>query len=111
MKWFLMIFAFSVCVFAQDAQPVAQAPVVAAQTAAVAALQGVDSKIPAAIPAWILAVVGGVAEVGLRVYPTAKPKSLLLAISAGLALLGSIFGKLSGLADMLVQNVKDPEQK
>jgi hypothetical protein len=114
MKWFLMIFMFSICVFAQDAQPVAvqAAPVVeSGGQKAVAVLKDVESKIPVSIPAWILGSIAAVAEVGARLYPTAKPKSLLLLIALGFNLIGSIFSKASGLLDSVAQNVKDPEVK
>jgi len=55
-----------------------------------------------------------ISEVVMRVCPTVKPKSWLLALSAGLllvnqgiAILGSIFVKLSGLLDMVGQNIKE----
>jgi hypothetical protein len=114
MKWLLMILMFSMCVYAQDpavAPSAAPAAPVIAQSGgekAVAALKDVDSKIPVSIPAWILGSVAAVAEVGLRLYPSAKPKSLLLLIALGFSLIGSIFSKASGLLDSIAQNVKDP---
>lgn len=113
MKWILLILAFSACVYAEDAAiaptmaPAAPAIAQSGGEKVVAALKDADSKVPVSIPAWILGSIAAVAEVGLRLYPTAKPKSLLLLIAMGFSLVGSIFGKLSGLVDSVAQNVKE----
>ncbi len=117
---FVFIFMFHVknVAFAQEAvaevanQEASQPVAVAASNGgekAVAVLKEVDSKIPDSIPPWLVGVASFfIGDVGLRLFPTAKPKSLILLIAAIFGLLGSIFSKLSGLADNLVQNVKDP---
>jgi hypothetical protein len=75
---------------------------------AVDKLKEVESKVPTSIPAWLLTVVTfAVGDIGARLYPTAKPKSLFLLIGAALAMVGSIFTKLSGLLDGLAQNLKE----
>ena len=117
MKFFIMVLMFSFAVFAQDAQPVATAaapavaataqPVLDGAQKAVDTLKAVDAKVPVSLPATALAVIAFISEVGLRIYPTAKPKSLFLLVAAALGLVGSIFTKLSQFLDGIVQNLKD----
>lgn len=115
---FIFIFIFHVknSAFAQDSvAEVAQAAI--SQDASgvvpsggekvVSALDDVEKKIPSSFPTLLLGCFVFVIEAFVRFVPTAKPKSLLLVIAAVLALLGKIFAKLSGLADILVQNTKD----
>jgi hypothetical protein len=107
---FLALALFSpVLAFAQDAAPVA----VAATPAALNALQTMNSHLPGSLTGWILGVVVFLVEMLMRFIPSAKPRSILILVSTGLKVLASIFEKLSGLADQIVQNLKDeaPVQK
>lgn len=74
-------------------------------------------KVSAAIPlpgGTLLLVVGVVAEILMRLIPSARPKSLLLVAASALhgvggllSKLGEIVSKASGLLDGIVQNLKD----
>lgn len=102
------VFHVKMTAYAQDvavAQP-ASVSVPSVGDRVVGELKAVDDKVPAAIPPWILGSLVFVIEAGARLYPSAKPKSLLLLVAAAFGLLGSIFGKLSSLLDGVVQNVK-----
>jgi len=105
MKWFLAVMFLSLFVWAQDAaQPASQDKA----QAVVQVLKEADSKIPAALPNWLLIISPFlVSEVGMRLIPTAKPKSWFLALAAGLSIIGSIFVKISGLIDSFAQNLKN----
>lgn len=69
-------------------------------------LKAVDQKIPDAIPPVAIGVLVFLIEAGARLYPSAKPKSLLLLVASIFGLIGSIFSKISGLLDGIVQNIK-----
>lgn len=84
------ILLFAVTVMAQDAQ-----------------ILSIVDKIPAELPGWAPWILPFVLEVVLRVWPTAKPKSLLLTFSAICKALSLGLEKLSSLADKIAQNVKD----
>lgn len=101
---FLAIALFSIFVFAQ----VPEAPPVAPSLVKVS--QAID-KIPVALPAWALAVLAFLTELGLRFYPTIKPKSLLIYAASLIGLLGAGFMKISSLLDQVIQNIKDPAPK
>jgi hypothetical protein len=90
MKTALTILLFSVGAMAQDAQILA-----------------VVDKIPAELPGWAPWILPVILEIVLRVWPTAKPKSLLLAFSAICKALALGLEKVSSLADKIAQNVKD----
>lgn len=64
------------------------------------------AKIPASIPAWILAVLAFLIELCMRFFPTVKPQSLLLIGSQVLGSIGVGLQKISALLDSVVQNVK-----
>jgi hypothetical protein len=100
---FITVALFSVFVFAQSAD-VVPAPSLVAVSHAV-------DKIPAALPAWVLAVLAFLTEVGLRFYPTVQPKSLLIYAASLIGLLGAGFVKISNLLDQVIQNIKDPAPK
>lgn len=69
-------------------------------------LHQVDDKIPSIPPAGFILIAGLILELVVRIKPTAKPASILLAISTVLSLLASIFVKTSNALDSVVQNVK-----
>ncbi len=112
---FLIFFHFQVTAFAQDAvsepanQESAQANVIVPSGGekAESILKDFNSKLPTSFPPIAIGVFTFAVEMFLRFKPTAKPKSLLLLIASIFGLIGAIFMKLSGLADNLIQNVKD----
>lgn len=62
--------------------------------------------LPDSVPAWALVVTAFIIEGVMRIWPTAKPKSLLLIVSSILNVLAQIFTKLSKLCDSVLQNTK-----
>lgn len=107
MKFLFLVFAlmFTSLVFAQDATPIAQSP----GASVVLALNSANERIPAALPATVLAVIGFLVELSVRFLPTSKPRSLFLVVASIFGLIGTIFTKISGLLDSVVQNLKaDP---
>lgn len=95
MKWFLMIFTFSLCAFAQDAAPVAVQ--VAATDQIISKLQAVNAAIPISLPAAAVSVIVALATVLVRVYPTASSWCVIFTP------LAAIFGLLSFICDKLKQ--------
>lgn len=99
----------AVAVSAQGA-PAAPAAVVGAPAApapspSLSMVSNLVAKIPSALPSWVIAVIAFLVELGLRFYPTAQPKSLLLYAASMLGLLGAGLSKLSGILDNVVQNI------
>lgn len=86
-------------------------PTPSATSDVVSFLGNIESQIPVSLPAAAVIILALLSEIALRVFPTKKPKSLLLVVSAVLGKLGSIFTKVSGLLDQVIQNIKDPEEK
>ena len=74
-------------------------------------LKDIEGKIPLSLPAAAAILIALLSELALRVWPSKKPKSLLLLVSLVLGKTGSICTKLSGLLDQVVQNIKEPEVK
>lgn len=72
-------------------------------------LKEVEGKIPVSLPLAATILIALLSEVALRIFPTKKPKSLLLLVSSVLGVIGSISTKISNLLDQVVQNIKDPE--
>ena len=77
---------------------------------AINALTQLNDKMPAAIPGTVLSILVFVIEMVMRLYPTAKPKSLFIVAASGLALVGSLFIKISKLLDSVAQNLKPDEE-
>lgn len=96
---------------------VAPSPVASPSVAPVVqTLQAIDGKIPVELAGGILVGLVFLVELLMRVIKTDKPRSLLILVAAVFQALGSIFTKLSGLLDKVVQNTKDqnasaPEKK
>lgn len=104
---FLVEFHLKNVAFAADAAVAVEQPApVPLGDKVVGELKAVDSKIPDSIPPVAVGVLVFLIEAGARLYPSAKPKSLLLLVSSVFGLIGSIFSKVSGLLDGLVQNIK-----
>ena len=78
---------------------------------ALSVVKKIDKAIPADLAVWIIAALAFLAELLMRVFPTVKPKSLLLLVSAIFVSIGSIFSKLSGLLDKIAQNIKEPKEE
>lgn len=106
MKWFLVIFMFSFCVMAQEVQPQSALDNV---IKSVDVLKKAEQSLPVSLPTAALTILGVLSEIGMRVWPTAKPKSWFLVLSSVFGILGSIFSKVSGLLDNVAQNVKEKE--
>lgn len=84
----------------------ATAPAVGASV--ITALTNANNAVPAALSATVLAIISfAISEIGMRVFPTAKPKSWFIAAGAIFGSIGSLFTKISVLLDSLVQNLKD----
>lgn len=97
----LAVLFFGAMAFAEIIPPAPDATPVVIQK-----IDAIDKAIPTEIAAWVLGLIGVAIELLMRLVPTAKPRSVLILISSGLAGLGSIFSKLSALLDKVVQNVK-----
>jgi hypothetical protein len=85
-----------------------------ATPAVVEAVQKVGNAIPESLPAWALMGLVLIGELVMRLFPTAKPKSFLLAGSWLFSAVANVFTKASKLLDEVVQNLKDdpkPEEK
>ena len=90
------------------AQPASPALVVAASPApskVESKLDGIVNSIPGSLPAWILALIGILVELGMRFFPTKDPKSMFIVAGNLCHLLGSGFMKISQLIDGIVQNL------
>lgn len=94
MKYILFTTAllFSVCSFADGA--------------VVDALTQVNEKVPAALPMGVLAIVIMLIEMGMRLVPTVKPRSLFITLAKVLGVVGSLCTKVSNILDSIVQNLK-----
>lgn len=107
---FMVTFTIAMFSFAQDVAP---AVPVAQSTGAqiVLALNHANDAVPAALPSTVLAIVVFLIEMAMRFLPTSKPRSLFILIGSIFGLLGTIFTKLSGLLDNVVQKLKpDPTE-
>lgn len=116
---FLMVFHYQVTAFAQNTSAEV-ANQEASQSISVIApndgakiestLKDINSKIPISLPTAAVGIFAFLVEMYLRFKPSANPRSLLLLIASIFGLVGTIFTKISGLFDSLVQNIKDPNQ-
>lgn len=114
---FFTVHAFAESPAAGSAAPAAvAAPAASAPAGAIAqpspsqidAAQKVVDKIPTSIPAWILAVIAFMVEMCMRFWPTVKPRSIFIFIGTMVGIVGAGFIKISGLLDLIVQNIKEP---
>ena len=71
------------------------------------AIDHLASFIPSGASMLIVAIVGFLGEMILRLWPTAKPQSIAIWISSVLKSLAGLFEKLSKFLDGFVQNLKD----
>ena len=79
---------------------------VSGDSTVVLGLAKADSAIPLQLSAGILGGLIFAIELIMRFFPTAEPRSLFLLASKVFGLVGSIFTKISGLFDQVVQNLK-----
>jgi hypothetical protein len=113
MKSFICVLAFFAVSYAfGDASPLPLAsgypvPMPSATSAALSTVTSIGAHIPSTLPVWLLGVIAFGAELVMRFWPTAKPKSLLLFIGAFFSGIGAIFDKSSALLDTVAQNIKD----
>jgi len=114
--------ALPIASFAQTATPVAPVSAVTSVTASQPAatayavtaspskaeskLEGIVNSIPGSLPAWLLGLLGILAELGMRFFPTKDPKSMFIVAGNLFNLLGSGFMKISNLIDGIVQNIQ-----
>jgi hypothetical protein len=107
----VVLFTGFICV-AQVATPTSAVTVAATATpnSTLATISGAMDKIPTAatIPAWAIAAFAFVAEIAVRIYPTANPTSFFLWGSQLLGLLGLGLTKISALLDLALQNTTPP---
>jgi hypothetical protein len=83
-------------------------PVLAVEPSAGAGfLDKIVEFLPSELPAWAGVLIAFIFELLLRIWPTAKPKSLLLVVLNILKAIEKIFEKLVLLLDGILQNVKD----
>jgi hypothetical protein len=95
MKTFVLITLVSLSVLAQE-------------NPAMLAIGQISSKLPADLSPSMLAIISFlISEIGLRLYPTAKPKSMFLLGAMILKGLSDLLSKLSGLFDKIGQNLKE----
>lgn len=76
-----------------------------------ATLKKIDDAIPGDIAVWLLTALALLAELLMRMFPTLKPKSLLLLVAKIFTSVGSIFTKISSLLDKIAQNIKEPKKE
>lgn len=100
--------------FAVDPSPAPSvAAVVASPSPAVPdLLNKIEGLIPNEVSGWVVGIIVFLlgSEGLMRLWPTAKPKSWLSFLSAILAKLASIFGKMSSFLDKFLQNLKDDKK-
>ena len=77
----------------------------------VSTVSKINEGMPTSVPVIAMFGIGLLAELIMRVWPTKKPKSFLIMISAVLKGVGSICQKASDLVDQVVQNLKDDTAK
>jgi hypothetical protein len=79
----------------------------ATSSGSVAVIQSIVDKIPESMPGYLLAMFVFLIEMMMRLWPTIKPRSLLILVGNLVGLLGTGFIRISKLLDMLVQNLRD----
>ena len=100
----LTVSGYNLIAMAQVASPSPSASPVAK---VVETLTKVDAGLPALGAYTVAAAV--VLELFMRLFPSAKPLSLLYVIASVFKLVSSIFDKLGKLLDNVLQNTKKPE--
>lgn len=111
MKWFFGLYIFAV-LFISNA--IAQSPTPSPEPTLAPIAQSVGSvvdKIPTALSAGVLAMIAIIIELGLRFFPTARPKSLFLMLAQVTGYIGVGFTKISNILDSIVQRLKDDPPK
>lgn len=105
MKPFYALVLFPVMSFAQSAVTSSDTSV------AVDTLTKYTEMIPASAPAFVTVGLVVVCDLIMRVWPTYKPKSVLLLIASVFHSFAALVSKISGYLDSAVQNLKDkPDQ-
>lgn len=73
-------------------------------------LNSINENMPTSVPVVAMFGIGLAVELIMRAWPTKKPKSFLIMISAVLKGVGEVCAKASGLVDQVVQNIKEEKK-
>lgn len=104
MKWFYTLILFPLFSFAQT--------VTSGDITAVTTLNDLADKVPASAPAFVTVGLVILCDLIMRVWPTKKPKSVLLLIASVFRAFADLVNKISNFLDTAVQNLKDkPDQE